>query len=186
MRTKILFALAVLTGGLMGASMTRAEGDDRARFFVQPGVLIVMGGKDFKDTPGVSIASGVAFAKHHSLELEVILFDRDSVVRSNRMDLRYYIGLLTYKYAFRFRHGISVFAGGSLGNVREEVPVWGVSRPDGNIDSAFAYGPSGGVSYSLNRCIHFEVGGKLIGKGKTRFTTSGGISMVQGAVRFQF
>lgn len=184
----------LLAVGLMGALRIHAEEDGGTHFFVQPGLVIVPGGEDFKDTTGLTIETGVAFSKHHSLELEGIYFDRKSDVPWKRLELDYIIGLATYKYAFRFRHGISVFAGGSIGKVYEytsdyfSIIQWGggLASQGPKSDSAFAYGFSGGVSYSLNPKIHFEAGGRLIHMGKTYFTTSGGIVMLQGSVRFQF
>lgn len=187
MRTNILFASIVLAASLLAAPFGHAGGDDGARFFVQPGVAAISVGDDFKDAVGFSAAAGVAFATHHSAELEGIFFKTKSDVYWAPIELKYSIVLATYKYAFRFRHGLSAFAGASVGQTKQSASA----KPGYYIigeksDDTYAYGLTGGVSYRLNPNVAFEAGGKLLGMDDTRFTTSGGILVLQGSVRFQF
>lgn len=187
MRTKFLFAISVLAAAVISPAFIRAEEDNGAHFYLQPGVAVVSVGEDFKSTAALTAAAGVAFARHHSVEVEGITFKTEPDVRWPGYDLRFSIGLATYKYTFRFRHGISVFAGGSVGYVSQSASpkagyiIWG----DRN-DSSYAFGLSGGASYSLNPNVHFEAGARLIAMDDTRFTTSGSLALLQGSVRFQF
>lgn len=187
MRTNILFAKIVLAASLLAVPFVRAVEDDGAHFFVQPGVAVVSVGDDFKDTAAFTAAAGVAFAKHHSVEVEGVFFKAKSDVAWVPLELKYSIVLATYKYAFRFRHGLSVFAGASVGQTKQSASVKpGFYIIGDKSDDTSAYGVTGGVSYRLNPNVEFTAGGKILGMDKTRFTTSGGIIMLQGAVRFLF
>lgn len=187
MRTKFLFAFTLLAAAVISPAFTRAEVDNGAHFYVQPGVVFVSPGDDFKSAVGLTAAAGVAFARHHSVEVEGIFFKTESDVYWAPFELRYSIALATYKYSFRFRHGISVFAGTSIGQTTESAsakPGY-VIRGDKS-DDTVAYGLSGGISYSLNPNLHLEAGGRFVASDDTRFTTSGAIAILQGSMRFQF
>jgi hypothetical protein len=171
--------------GLCAAVTAQAQSDNRAgtQLYVQPSLLIAAPGSDFKTATGVAIAGGVSFLGRHSVELEYVRFETEPDIGLVHYDIEFAYLLATYKYRFPITSKLSGYAGGSIGEVEQEISVRMFGDPTG---SAVAGGVVGGVQYQLNEHISLDAGMKVLFQDSTRFTTTGSVLLAQAGVKFQF
>ncbi len=173
--------------GLAGVCSLRAERPEGVGFYFTPGVAIVKPGSDFDMAAALAASFGVSFAKHHSVEVEAIMFDAEPDVAMPVYDLRFRTYLATYKYTFLHERVFSTFLGGSFGRVSQTISVKSGYVVIGETsDNANAYGLSGGLCYRLSAQSQVELAARVISLSKTRFTTSGSMTLVQAACRLEF
>jgi len=177
--------LLLLLLGVGAATIAPAQTDNQARtrFYVQPSLVFAAPGDDFKEAAGVAVAGGVSFLNRHSVELEYVRFETEPEVGWARYDIEFAYVFATYKYRMAFTPKFSGYAGGSIGQVEQEISTRTFGDPTG---SAVAGGVVGGVQYQLNEHISLDGGMKILFQDSTRFTTSGSVLLVQGGVKFQF
>jgi hypothetical protein len=178
---KLILLLLSASAAIVATAQT--DNQARTRFYVQPSLLIAAPGDDFKTATGVAIAGGVSFLRNHSVEVEYVSFETEPDAGLFGYDLKFTYVLATYKYRIPLTPKFSVYAGGSIGQVEQEISIHTFGDTTG---SAVAGGLVGGAQYQLNQYLALNGGIKVLYQDSTRFTTTGSVLLVQAGLKFQF
>jgi len=116
--------------------------------------------EDFKSGPGITVAGGVAFTRHNSIEVEVISFNTQtkdfdpSYYNKIKTKIQFTPILLTYRYTFPVNDQFGAFAGFSAGRTYaryERSYTWQSTNWNQNgTDTVNSGGPQIGCAYKLS------------------------------------
>ena len=166
------------------ATVASAQTETAAKthYYVRPSYTFAILGDDFKEVGGYSVATGVSFLRHHSIEAEYVRFKTRLKGYSSYGDLQFTPIVASYKYAFGRETGWGAYVGGSLGVVQLRTP----KTPHLRRDESFTLGTNIGGRYAFNEHLAAELSLKVLAMDDTRFTTAGTYTLINFGFKAQF
>ena len=181
------------------APALRASAKINTNPYLQASAIYAITGPDFKSGPGIALAGGLSFTKHHSIEIEVISFNTEtkdsnySYSYNDKTTLDFIPMLLTYRYTFPVNDKFGAFAGFSVGASNVKYEMSSISKysyysswTKRGTDTVISAGPQIGCNYkySPHSSITFMLRPLFIAS--TYAATGGNILMLHLGYRFTF
>jgi len=151
---------------------------------------------DFKSGPGLTVAGGVAFTKHNSIEAEVISFNTQtkdfnpSYDNKIKTKIQFTPILLTYRYTFPVNDQFGAFAGFSVGRTYaryEKSYAWNSTHwSQSGTDSVNSGGPQIGCTYNFSPHSSITAALRALYIDQTDATTISRLYIFQLGYRFTF
>jgi hypothetical protein len=190
--------ITVLTLALL-APVLRASAQTCAHPYLQASAIYALIGDDFKSGPGVALAAGVSITKHHSVEVEAILFNTEtkdsyySYYYNDKTTLKFTPLLLTYRYTFTVNEKFGAFAGFSVGAAFVKYDrssnspyYYYTSSTRSGTDTVLAGGPQIGCGYKFSNNSSITATLRALFIDTTTVALGGNLLIFQLGYRFTF
>ena len=189
----VVLVLAIIAPALRASVQTGAHP------YLQASAIYAYPGEDFKSGPGLALAGGVSFTKHHSVEMEVISFNTETKDSNNsyayneKTTIKFTPILLTYRYTFPVNDQFGAVAGFSVGATYAKYKISNTSPYDyyaswtkSGTDSVFCGGPQIGCAYQFSSHSSITAMLRALYIDNTYAAGAGNILMFQLGYRFTF